>query len=363
MTHFSDADGDRGIAHQSPHSRPPRTTCRRAVAVNSAAVLRHSAGAPVRSDWVRAGILCYGSAPDFPATISATGPAATMTLRSRLIAVQQLQAATRWAMAAAGPPASRRASASSPAATPTATRATPQRHAGAGGRRAHRHRGRVSMDMLAVDLAPVSAAGIGSEVTLWGCAPGKRAGYRRRRARRAYHRLRAHVRIGTSRAGDRGRVNPVSAGETPWASSAPSSSASSSRHRTVRAPGEQKMGWILTILLASPFDAGRLRRPGAGLVTRARAGGSPPCWCRRVLVWWTSCASAEHADAMRRTGWRAAAEVEITAIRAQAPAVRMSQGQQRGAPALRRRGIVAADEVKARLLALPDGRISATAWS
>jgi alanine racemase len=32
--------------------------------------------------------------------------------------------------------------------------------------------GRVSMDMLTVDLTPVPAAGIGSEVTLWGSGPG-----------------------------------------------------------------------------------------------------------------------------------------------------------------------------------------------
>ena len=32
--------------------------------------------------------------------------------------------------------------------------------------------GRVSMDMLAVDLGPVPRAGFGSEVTLWGRGPG-----------------------------------------------------------------------------------------------------------------------------------------------------------------------------------------------
>jgi alanine racemase len=32
--------------------------------------------------------------------------------------------------------------------------------------------GRVSMDMLAVDLTPVPRAGMGSEVTLWGDGPG-----------------------------------------------------------------------------------------------------------------------------------------------------------------------------------------------
>jgi alanine racemase len=31
--------------------------------------------------------------------------------------------------------------------------------------------GRVSMDMVAVDLAPTPDANIGSEVTLWGCGP------------------------------------------------------------------------------------------------------------------------------------------------------------------------------------------------
>jgi alanine racemase len=30
--------------------------------------------------------------------------------------------------------------------------------------------GRVSMDMITVDLGPVPQAGMGSEVTLWGCA-------------------------------------------------------------------------------------------------------------------------------------------------------------------------------------------------
>ena len=58
---------------------------------NSAAILRHG-GAGLRSDWVRAGILSYGSAPDFPEhDIRHWGLRPTMTLRSRLIGVQQLQ--------------------------------------------------------------------------------------------------------------------------------------------------------------------------------------------------------------------------------------------------------------------------------
>ena len=31
--------------------------------------------------------------------------------------------------------------------------------------------GRVSMDMVTVDLTPMPEAGVGSEVTLWGCGP------------------------------------------------------------------------------------------------------------------------------------------------------------------------------------------------
>ena len=46
---------------------------------------------PVRNDWVRAGILCYGSAPDFPEhDIRHWGLRPTMTLRSKIIGTQQL---------------------------------------------------------------------------------------------------------------------------------------------------------------------------------------------------------------------------------------------------------------------------------
>jgi alanine racemase len=59
---------------------------------NSAATLRHAADAAVRADWVRAGIMVYGSAPDFPAHgIDHWDLLPTMTLRSRIIATQDLQ--------------------------------------------------------------------------------------------------------------------------------------------------------------------------------------------------------------------------------------------------------------------------------
>ncbi|MCK7493339.1 MAG: alanine racemase [Comamonadaceae bacterium] len=156
MTHFSDADGARGIAHQVAAFEAATRDLpgERSLSNSAARSLRH--GAAWRSDWVRAGILCYGSAPDFPEhDIAHWGLQPTMTLRSR--ADRHAGAAARRhasATAAASPPARRCASASSPAATPTATRATAaHRHAGAGGRRAHAApSGRVSMDMLAVDL-------------------------------------------------------------------------------------------------------------------------------------------------------------------------------------------------------------------
>jgi alanine racemase len=171
MTHFSDADGPRGVAHQmAAFDAATRDLPGERSLSNSAALLRER----LPSDWVRAGIVSYGSAADYPehdATHWALRPA--MTLRSRLIATQQLQpgdtvgygsrytatAAQRIGIVACG-----------------YADGYP-RHAGTGtpvlvdGVRTTTV-GRVSMDMLAVDLTPVPAAGLGSEVTLWGSGPG-----------------------------------------------------------------------------------------------------------------------------------------------------------------------------------------------
>jgi alanine racemase len=168
MTHFADADGARGVAAQTAaFDAATRDLPGERSLANSAAILRH---AGTHADWVRAGIMLYGSAPDFPAHDSAHWQLQpTMTLRSRLIAVQALQpgqsvgygssyiadSALRVGIVACG-----------------YADGYP-RHAGTGtpvlveGVRT-RTVGRVSMDMLAVDLAPVPAAGTGSEVTLWG---------------------------------------------------------------------------------------------------------------------------------------------------------------------------------------------------
>jgi alanine racemase len=170
MTHFSDADGPRGVAHQVEAfdvatQDLPGERC----LANSAAILRHG----LKNDWVRAGILSYGSAPDFPAhDIRHWGLLPAMTLRSRIIAVQHLQPGDTVGYGS------------------SYTASQPQRigvvacgyadgyprHCGTGspvlvdGGRTSTV-GRVSMDMLAVDLDQMPAAGVGSEVTLWGCGP------------------------------------------------------------------------------------------------------------------------------------------------------------------------------------------------
>ena len=183
MTHFSDADGPRGIAHQvaafeavTADLPGERTLC------NSAAILRH-AGSPLKgegavttlaADWVREGIALYGSAPDHPENTAASWrllPA--MTLSTKVIGVQSLRAGDTVgygsAFTADGPMRvgviacgyadgyPRHA----PTGTPVLVNGVRTRVVG-----------RVSMDMIAVDLSPLDASvGVGAEVVLWGVSP------------------------------------------------------------------------------------------------------------------------------------------------------------------------------------------------
>lgn len=177
MTHFSDADGPRGIAHQmaafaaATQDLPgERSLC------NSAATLRHAQDAGVRADWVRAGIVLYGSAPDFPEHDSTHWEVQpTMTLSTRLLAVQQLQAGDTVGYGS-------RFTAEGPMSIGVAACGYADgypRHCDTGtpvlvnGVRT-RLVGRVSMDMVTVDLTPLQQAGMelgfGTEVTLWGRA-------------------------------------------------------------------------------------------------------------------------------------------------------------------------------------------------
>jgi alanine racemase len=171
MTHFSDADGPRGIEHQlrAFEAAAQDLPGERSLS-NSAATLRHPG---LRTDWVRAGILCYGSAPDFPEhDIQHWDLRPAMTLRSRLIGLQHLQPGDT-----VGYGSRYRAEQAQRIGIVACGYADGYpRHAGSGtpvlvdGVRCSTV-GRVSMDMLAVDLSPVPAARLGSEVTLWGEGP------------------------------------------------------------------------------------------------------------------------------------------------------------------------------------------------
>ena len=181
MTHFSDADGPIGIAAQAAvfevaTSDLPGERC----LSNSAAVLRHglhaqqAAQSMPASDWVRTGIALYGGAPDFgqPDAVHA-GLQAAMSLRSQVIATQQLETGDtvgygssfvapqpmRIGIVACGYADGYPRSCGT--GTPVLVDGQPSRTIG-----------RVSMDMLAVDLSDLPASGQGAEVTLWGYASG-----------------------------------------------------------------------------------------------------------------------------------------------------------------------------------------------
>jgi len=168
MTHFSDADGKRGIAHQlDAFERGAEGIAGARSLSNSAAVLWHP---QAHFDWVRPGIMLYGAAPSgVSADIQDSGLQATMTLTTEVIAVQQLVAgdtvgygstftadrAMRIGVIACGyadgyPRLS-------PSGTPVLVDGIRTQTIG-----------RVSMDMITVDLTPCPQAGIGAPVELWG---------------------------------------------------------------------------------------------------------------------------------------------------------------------------------------------------
>jgi alanine racemase len=172
MTHFADADGAAGVAAQLAafETAAAGLPGERTIA-NSAALLRH--GLSTAADWVRPGILVYGSAPDYPEhDIAHWALRPTMTLRAQLIAVQSLQPGDavgygghfvaerplRIGVVACG------YADGYPRVAPTGTPVLVE------GLRT-RTVGRVSMDMITVDLTPVPGAQPGSEVTLWGHGP------------------------------------------------------------------------------------------------------------------------------------------------------------------------------------------------
>ncbi len=172
MTHFSDADGARGVAEQravfdaATRDLPgERTLC------NSAATLRHAPrDEALAADWIRPGIATYGSSPDAPAHSAADwGLLPTMTLASEIIAVQVVRTG-----ASIGYGSTFTAETAMRVGIVACGYADGYpRHCGTGapvlveGQRT-RLLGRLSMDMLVVDLTGLPQAGFGSPVILWG---------------------------------------------------------------------------------------------------------------------------------------------------------------------------------------------------
>lgn len=183
MTHFSDADTP------VPAGASPLASVQAQLDVfeaataglaggrtlaNSAALLKLAPAHPqVRGDWVRPGIMLYGSSPDHPHHSAADWklqPA--MTLRSRLIGMQQLQPGDtvgygslfkaehpmRIGIVACGYADGYPRHA--PTGTPVLVRGQRTRLVG-----------RVSMDMVTVDLSGMPEAAVDDEVTLWGQGP------------------------------------------------------------------------------------------------------------------------------------------------------------------------------------------------
>jgi alanine racemase len=167
MSHFAAADEGRGVEAQMAvfdagcaHLSLPRSLA------NSAALLRVPAA---RGHWVRPGIMLYGVSPFADVSAAQLGLQPVMTLESRIIAVQRVRAGDgvgygpafvaerdiRVGVVACG------YGDGYPRHAPTGTPVL------VGGRRT-RLVGRVSMDMLAVDLETCADAGFGSPVVLWG---------------------------------------------------------------------------------------------------------------------------------------------------------------------------------------------------
>ncbi|OQP36146.1 catabolic alanine racemase DadX [Pantoea latae] len=170
MTHFASADSETGVAApmaliNALGAEMPLSHC----LANSAATLWHP---QTHADWVRPGIVLYGASPSGRwQDIADTGLKPVMRLSSQIIAVQPLQPGDRVGYGgrycAAG---SQRIGIvacgyadgyprHAPGGTPVLVDGVKTAIVGT-----------VSMDMLAVDLTPCPAAGIGSPVELWGAA-------------------------------------------------------------------------------------------------------------------------------------------------------------------------------------------------
>jgi len=167
MTHFANADDPRGIEWQLEIFRSACTGLDLPVSMsNSAALLRY----PDKTrGWSRPGIMLYGASPFADQSAAELGLAPAMTLHSGIIAVQNLEAGD--IVGYGGAFAADRRTRIGVVACGYADGYP--RHAPSGtpvlvdGRRT-RTVGRVSMDMLCVDLTELPGTDVGSPVVLWG---------------------------------------------------------------------------------------------------------------------------------------------------------------------------------------------------
>ncbi len=167
MTHFADADRPGGAAAAIERFD------RAAGALSGARSMANSAAIfdvpQAHRDWVRPGIMLYGASPFADRGAAALGLRASMTLRSEVIAVQSLKAGDAVgygsSFVADGPMRIGVVACGYADGYPRhAPTGTPVDVAGTRTRTV----GRVSMDMIAVDLGPVPDAGVGAPVELWG---------------------------------------------------------------------------------------------------------------------------------------------------------------------------------------------------
>lgn len=167
MTHFASSDDGNGVQEQIElFTRGSNGLALPRSLANSAALIDYPQS---RADWVRPGIMLYGASPFADRSAAALSLRAAMRLQSRIIAIQNVGAG-----ATVGYGMSFRASHDmrigivacgyadgyprhAPTGTPVAVEGVRTRTIG-----------RVSMDMIYVDITALQNAGIGSSVELWG---------------------------------------------------------------------------------------------------------------------------------------------------------------------------------------------------
>jgi len=167
MTHFANADDARGIAWQLERFERARVGLALPVSIaNSATLLRY----PAQTQGVaRPGIMLYGASPFPEQSAAQLGLQPVMTLASATIAVQTLKAGDT--VGYGGGFTAERPIRIGVVACGYADGYP--RHAMTGtpivvGGERTRTIGRVSMDMLCVDITDLPQAGVGSSVVLWG---------------------------------------------------------------------------------------------------------------------------------------------------------------------------------------------------